>query len=163
MTRKDKSRTMGKAHPPPVTAVSLVSQEIDEEKIPLLESSTISLSANKPKQTQNKPHHLKRPSLRNIPKLPHHARAPLPEPFPVMVLAVHSAQAREVHFGFDHWVYRANMNWSASHGSMSIVQSSREVERTDAFGVHFLAHVVRVAEDGVVGREVVVGGPGEVV
>ena len=46
---------------------------------------------------------------------------------------------------------------------MSIVQSSREVERTDAFGVHLLAHVVRVAEDGVVGREVVVGGPGEVV
>jgi hypothetical protein len=46
----------------------------------------------------------KRPSPSNIPKLPHHARAPLPEPFSVVVLAVHFTQTREVHFGFDYWI-----------------------------------------------------------
>lgn len=35
--------------------------------------------------------------------------------------------------------------------------------RTDTFRIHLLANHIRIAEDGVVGREVLVGGPGEVV
>jgi len=45
-----------------------------------------------------------RPAPRHRPKLSHHARPPLPKPFRMVLLAVHFAQACEVHFGFDDGV-----------------------------------------------------------
>lgn len=67
---------------------------------PALHPSSKTLSNDPPPSNRKS----KRPSPSNPPKLPHHARAPLPETFTMVVLAVDSTQAREVHFGFDYWV-----------------------------------------------------------